>query len=228
MNYVDKLVDHPWKDERNNIPLNEYIAKCEKLTEGCLEQLDIIFEIIGSLEKQIDELGAENLEADAKKQLEVLQLYKGFADTEARLILFELDFLTAYKHLLHSKTDWEYRFFARRIYTLMHETREGFVKPTGEEMQFVKKAIGEKSFSGYDGYRKYMNQFFQKNDSILKVVRDRTDAHKDEVDIQIKIIKGISVKDSRKLAEEYFDILSGLSTTLLPVFATLLEYIKGL
>lgn len=228
MNYVDKLVDHPWKDERNNIPLNEYIAKCEQLTEGCLEQLDIIFEIIGSLEKQIDELGAENLEADAKKQLEVLQLYKGFADTEVRLILFELDFLTAYKHLLLSKTDWEYRFFVRRIYTLMHETREGFVKPTGEEMQFVKKAIGEKSFSGYDGYRKYMNQFFQKNDSILKVVRDRTDAHKDEVDIQIKIIEGISVKDSRKLAEEYFDILSGLSTTLLPVFATLLEYIKGL
>lgn len=228
MDYIDRLCDHPWKNGRNDTPFEAYVDGCEKITDGCLEQLDVISEIRASLEKQISEFESGNPEACSKEQIEVIRLYKGFADTETRLILFELDFLIAYKHLLLSKTDWEYRFFVRRIYTLMHETREGFVKPTGKAMNLLKETIGEDSFSGYERNRKYMNQFFQNNDTLFKKVRDKTDAHKDDVEIQIKIIEDISVKDSRKLAEEYFDILSGLSTTLLPVFATLLEYIKGL
>ena len=228
MNYIDKLCDHPWTNERNDTSFDEYVDGCENLTEGCLEQLDVISEIIVSSEKQISEFEVGNAEACSKEQIETLKLYKGFADTEARLLLFELDFLTAYKHLLLSTTDWEYRFFVRRIYTLMHEMRAGFVKPTGEAMILLKEMVGVESFSGYEKNRKYLNQFLQKNDSLFKEVRDKTDAHKDDVEIQVEIIEGISVKDSRKLTEEYFDIISGLSITLLPIFATLLKHIKGL
>lgn len=228
MDYIDNLCDNPWKNERNNTSFEEYVDGCDKITGGCLKQLDIIIEIIASLEKQISEFETGVTEACTEEQIEAIRLYKGFADTEARLILFELDFLTSYKHLLLSTTDWEYRFFVRRIYTLMHETREGFVKPTGKVMHLLKETIGEESFSGYEGNRNYMNQFLQNNDNIFKEVRDKTDAHKDDVGLQVRIIEGISVKDSRKLIEEYFDIISGLSITLFPIFATLLKYIKGL
>lgn len=228
MDFIDKFVDHPWKNERNNTSFEEYVDGCDKIAEGCLKQLDVIGEIIAALEKQISEFETGDTEACTEEQIEALRLYKGFADTEARLILFELDFLTAYKHLLLSTTDWEYRFFVRRIYTLMHETREGFVKPTGKVMHLLKETIGEESFSGYERNRKYMSQFLHGNDNIFKEVRDKTDAHKDSVEIQINIIEGISVKNSRELIEKYFDIISGLSITLFPIFATLLKYIKGL
>ena len=92
MDFIDKFVDHPWKNERNNTSFEEYVDGCDKIAGGCLKQLDIIIEIIASLEKQISEFETGVTESCTEEQIEAIRLYKGFADAEARLILFELDF----------------------------------------------------------------------------------------------------------------------------------------
>lgn len=56
---------------------------------------------------------------DFKEEIELFQLIADFYRINGRLILLELDVNTAFKFIFKAKTEYEYRFFARRSYTLM-------------------------------------------------------------------------------------------------------------
>lgn len=117
--------------------------------------------------------------------------------------------------MIRSRDDWEYRFFARRLYTLMHETRDALMKSLGSHRKQMME-LAPTTFSQYEKTKKSLDVFFKTYGPSLKNIRNTTDAHKGEAfRKQIQCIEGIDITKSSELIHEFQVNLANLSASLM-------------
>lgn len=137
-------------------------------------------------------------------------------------LLLGLDLLTAYRYLLKAETDWDYRFFARRIYTLMHETQPvlGRQKDTIEEL----KGLLPYDFTEFDKARNEFFRYIQDYSStVFKPTRNTVEAHRDESIVnQLNIVHNMSVKESGAILLKGFEALTNYSDKLMTLLDKLI------
>ena len=137
-------------------------------------------------------------------------------------MLIELDVNTAYKHIFMVKSDYEYRFFARRIYTLMYESNKGLVIPIGQLMKRLEEKVDAKIFDLYKNEHSKLCDFLKKHEEELKDIRNSNEAHKfKDFEVQLESIKNLSVARSINLIQEFNVYLSNLTMIFMVVLGAL-------
>jgi hypothetical protein len=225
MNFVDSIEDlklHVWS---NCFKITKTIKACNELIASHMEMVSAIRLNIESSEKQIkvwQDLMVQDLSTDYKEEIEVFQLIVDFYRVNGRLILLELDVNTAFKYIFKAKTEYEFRFFARRIYTLMYEANKGLVIPAG---QLYKKLIGKVDVGSLELYKKEhskLNKFLIDHQEELKEIRNSNEAHKfRDFEEQLESIEKLSVVRSIELIQEFNVYLANLTMAFMIVPGTL-------
>lgn len=232
MNFVDTigiLKNNVWSDcrERRTIAKN-----CDELIKSQLDGIDILRSAIEETEKQIkaweDEQNA-NPKANYQNQIALFRVIEEFYKVNGRLALIEIDINTAYKYLFNAKTDYEYRFFARRIYTLLYEADDGLVKPVGSLVPKLKSVIDNERFELYKREHKNFNAFLLAHHDELKKIRNTNEAHKGEdFEKQVSSIEKISVARSIEVIQEGNVLLANLNAAFVVVLGGLITYMHSI
>lgn len=221
MKYVDSFKDlkvHVW----NNFLNRRKIVKAgEELIRSHIEMVDSISKNIEDVENQIREwqkLQTEDPKYDFHEEIEIFQLIADFYRVNGRLVLIELDVNTAYKHIFLAKSDYEYRFFARRIYTLMYESDKGLVVPIGQMRKRIEEMVDADILKLYKDEHSKLCDFLNKHHDELKDIRNSNEAHKfRDFEVQLDSIKNLSVAKSMSLIQEYNVYLANLTMVFMVV-----------
>lgn len=212
LNKVKPFKMFNWFDIRNRV------KACEELIKQHEKSVDLALNAKLGCEDQIDKwkrMMVDNPEVDYNTEIENFDLIRQYYELNGKYLLLNLDFLVAFKYLLKAKTDWEYRFFARRSFTLMHETRTGFLGKLGGYKSLLEGKIPESTFNAYMLCLKDFHKFFETHDKYFKTVRNKTEAHKGDVfDIQYASISDISVQESAILIQGFHIYLANLFMVL--------------
>lgn len=131
-------------------------------------------------------------------------------------MMFCMDVLTAYRYLIEAKTDWDYRFFARRIYTLMHEAQQMF-NYRNQWINNLKEDLHNKNITEYYKAKKQFGKYIQKYDSTdFLPVRLSAEAHRGkDLNNQFQAVLSLSVARSARIIQEGVDVMIGYSEQLL-------------
>lgn len=157
---------------------------------------------------------AEGSLMDLSHHIEIFTALKNFYEDNGKLLMIELDVTESFSHILLSRNDWEYRYYARRLFTLMHETRDALMASLGTHRKQM-MTIAPTAFPQYEKTKKSLDVFFNLNGATIKSIRNKTDAHKGEpFRDQIICIEQIDVKTSFELIHEYQVLLANLSMAL--------------
>lgn len=139
-------------------------------------------------------------------------------------LLFCMDLVTAYKYLIQANTDWDYRYFARKIYLLMHESQQMFDNH-GKWMQDAKKYLSVSDYHDLDKIRKQLKAYHKRYDeSDLELVLNKVDAHRDKlIHTQIDAVQGLSVKRSATIIQEAFTLVVEYADHLIPMISKMVS-----
>lgn len=143
-------------------------------------------------------------------------------------LLLNLDLLTAYRYLFQANTDSDFRIFARRIYTLMHET-QSVLGRRGNVIDSLRGLLDDFIFEEYSKARKGFFKYIQKySTSVFKVTRNNVEAHRD-VDIYKQFLTSnqMKVKDSSKILLEGFDVMKMYSAQMISLLDELVKVAHG-
>lgn len=123
-------------------------------------------------------------------------------------LYFCLDVVTTYRYLVQANTDWEYRYFARIFYKLMHESQQ-IRDHRGKWINDVRNDLPYYNFEEFNKALKALNKYINKYDSSDFVdVRDKIEAHRDQsIHDQIQLHYHLSVKRSSEIIQEGFDLV---------------------
>lgn len=219
MQYVDSIEQLQLNLWNNRLKKKEVITLCDQIISKLQNTVDIIQDAIVDSKAKIQEWKNRQLlepGADYQKRIEVFSTIAEYYDLNGRLTLLELDVETAYKYIFVAKTEYEYRFFARRLYTLMHVAEEGLVKPTGTLLPKLEKIVDIRYLESYKNCHSALSKFISNNDKELKTVRNSNEAHKkDKFEIQLGTIENISVAKSIQLIQEFTVLIYNLNASFL-------------
>ena len=209
MKYIDSFETSKFKTKGNK----SLFKNIDTIIKNDLLQIDLLHEAIIYCDKII-----QNIEQnDCENKDDLIDKYnsiRSFYDGNCRFLLLEADVLVPYKYLFQKQDDWEYRFFVRRIYTLIHETQNGVLSLPGDIMNIIESLVGDK-FIHYKKALKELNKFINKTDACLKEVRNVCEAHKDKnINKQITAIESISIKDSLNLIQDFYNKMSNVNKNL--------------
>lgn len=181
MTYVDSiklLGSHSWN---NSINKREAINGCNELIKSHQESITLLKESIDESEKQI-EIWKKKQFADPVvsfyDEIELVKIIVDFYRLNGRLSLIELDVNTAFKYIFLANTDYEYRFFARRIYTIMYETSKGLAIPMGQMYTKLLGLVEDKDIDLYKNNHGRLVHFLNSHADEFKEVRNANEAHK--------------------------------------------------
>ena len=219
---IKELKTHTWG---NFCEKRKAIGACDELVENHLESIDLIRSTIEDAEKQIKVWEKEQHDKPSVNYGDEIELFKVIAEfyrLNGRLALIEMDVNTAYKHLFKAKTEYEYRFFARRIYTLMYETDKGLAVPTGQLYKKLEANVESKSLDLYKKEHSSLTSFLKKHEEDLKYIRNFNEAHKfKEFEEQVESIENLSVAKSIEIIDEYFVLLTQLNFAFMVILGAL-------
>lgn len=221
MNYADSFKDlkiHVWNNFLNRRNL---VKAAEELISSHIEMVDSISKNIEDIENQIQEWQkqqSEDPKYDFSEEIEIFKLIADFYRVNGRLVLIELDVNTAYKHIFLAKSDYEYRFFARRIYTLMYESDKGLVVPIGQMRKRIEEKVDADILKLYKDEHSKLCGFLEKYHEELKDIRNSNEAHKfRDFEVQLESIKNLSVARSMSLIQEFNVYLANLTMVFMVV-----------
>lgn len=218
MNYVESIKDHPLTNFWNSIPLMKLSRDCKKAISLHLKQAENLRSIVNDIDHQINEwelLQMKDNSKDYSKYIQTFSHLKDFYEDNGILLMIELDVTEAFLHLARSRDDWEYRFFARRIFTLMHETRKALLASLGSRRPQM-LALAPTTFSQYENCKAALDRFLNDNGQLLKSVRNTTEAHKEEpFRNQLQCIEQIEVTSSFEKIYNFQVCIANLSTSLM-------------
>ena len=230
MKYIDELSDSHAEDLLNDIPREQFPGSIQELLEQQMKFVDSIRDIIQETEKNlamVQESAKEGKIANPDEAIESIKLMQQFYEANGKLELILLDFFVAYKHLAMSETDWEFRYFARKIYTLMHETRQGLLAQMGKPFKEIEAIAEVNAYSAYKKEKKRLDKFFEENDETFKNIRNTSDAHKEaSMEEQLACIEEISVEKSIWLINDYKYKLLNLVCAFVILFPSMNEHVK--
>lgn len=221
MKFVDSIEDlkiHVWS---NFFKKRKTTKACEELIISHMHMVDAIRSNIESSEKQIkvwQDLQVKDPSKDFNEEIELFQLIADFYRVNGRLVLLELDVNTAFKFIFKAKTEYEYRFFARRIYTLMYESNKGLVIPAGQLYKRLMEKVDVRSLEPYKKEHSKLNKFLIDHQEELKEIRNSNEAHKfREFEEQLESIEKLSVVRSIELIQEFNVYLANLTMVFMIV-----------
>lgn len=224
---IDYLKTQEWIPKHDII-----ISNFDEMIQNQLESIDTVHFLIEQLESQIlnwKRIQEEDNTVDLSDKIKLLQLIVDFYRINGRLELMELDINTAYKNLFVAKTDYEYRFFARRIYTLLYESNKGLAVPVGQMIPKLIGVVDEKHLMPYKNAHKCLVAFLNSNDTVFKDVRNSNEAHKyKDFEIQLSSIENISVVKSISIIQESIALLTNINATFLIIQGALTNYLEKL
>lgn len=225
MKFADSFEDlgiHVWNNFLNR---RKIVKASDELLRSHIEMVDSISINIEDTENQIREwqkLQSEDSKCDYSDEIEIFQLIADFYKVNGRLVLIELDVNTAYKHIFMVKSDYEYRFFARRIYTLAYESNKGLIIPIGQLMKRLEEKVDAKIFDLYKNEHSKLCDFFKKHEEELKDIRNSNEAHKfKDFEVQLQSIKNLSAASSINLIQEFNIYLANLTMVFMVVLGSL-------
>lgn len=206
------------------------IAKvCDQLIEQHVETVDMLRLFIADTEKQIsawEEEQAKNTKANFHDEIDLFKVIADFFRLNGRLILIELDINTARKYLFKAKTEYEYRFFARRIYTLLYEAKQGLADKVSNMYKGLQNIVDAKNFEVYEREKRNLHAFLDEHKAELMDVRNKNEAHKTEAfDSQVESIENMSVTKSFGIIQEAGVHLYNLSCAFMVVQQSLMAYL---
>lgn len=228
LNFVDSI-----KDQFNIIDETER----KKISENYDGIIRIWTSFLAALRWQIQDLERQ-IENERNRPLDVVlnrdeflefcEAFLEFYRNYVRLVFFQVDVTTAYKHLKLAETDWEYRFFARRIYTLMYETYGSdyaYLKFINPVLNSVRRYCDESAYTEVTNCQRKLRKFLQKNKTVIEYVRVKNEAHKSfRIDELFDAVENLSVKESFALIEEYKQRLDAFFRSLVMLHKSLDEY----
>lgn len=221
MKFIDSIKVlrlHVWS---NCFKIKKTIKACDELISSHMDMLEAIRSNIESSEKQIKvwkDLQVKDPSKDFNEEIELFQLIADFYRVNGRLVLLELDVNTAYKYIYKAKTEYEYRFFARRIYTLIYEASKGLVIPAGQLYKRLIEKVDESSLEPYKNEHSKLNKFLIDHQEELKEIRNSNEAHKfRDFEEQLESIEKLSVVRSIELIQEFNVYLANLTMVFMIV-----------
>lgn len=215
---IDELKIHVWN---NCFKKRKIVKASEELIVSHLEMVDAILQNIEETERQIkkwEDLQSVDAKYDFHEEIDLFHIIVEFYRVNGRLVLLELDVSTAYKHIFIVRTDYEYRFFARRLYTLMYEANKGLVIPAGQLYKKLADKLETRSLEPYKSEHSKLHDFLSDHEDELKDVRNSNEAHKfRDFEVQLKSIEKMSVARSIELIQEFNVYLANLTMVFMIV-----------
>lgn len=185
------------------------------------------------IERQIENDRNRPFENIVNKEdlLKFSEAFKEFYRIYIRVAFFMVDVFTARKYMLLAKTDWDFRFFARRIYTLMYETnfaqKDSLLANVNQPFKNTQRYGDETAFLEVVKCRKALVDFLEEHKASVQQVRLWNEAHKSaDTDKQFAAIEELSVKEAMLLIEKYEDLLMDYFGSLAMYHKSLDEYNK--
>lgn len=228
MNYIESIKDHPLTNFWNSLPLMTLSRDCRKAICLHLTQVETLRDVVNDIEQQINEWEEWQLKDKSKdfsKNIAMFSKVKDFYEDNGKLLMIELDVTESFLHLISSKDDWEYRFFVRRIFTLMHETRDALLSKLGSHRSQM-QTLAPTTFDQYEKSKSSIDRFLNDHGVLLKNVRNTTEAHKGEpFRDQLQCIEQLEVTSTFEMIHSFQTCMANLSTSLMILMP---EISKGL
>lgn len=134
----------------------------------------------------------------------IISVYK----LAGRLSMINLDVLIAMKYLVYAKSDFECRFFARRIFTLIYETRKGYLSDLGLLIRNINDLDYIQNLHAYKDIHKNLSRYISEHENILKDTRNTNEAHKDkDFEKQVASIEYFNIEKAFEIIIEYYYLL---------------------
>lgn len=228
--YVDSLKELQAFLQERKMTREEVAKASDDLIESLHKMISLILSFVPEAENQIKEWDKETVHdpsTDNSSKIELVKVIIDFYKLNGRYALLELDVNTVYKHMFMAKTEYEYRFFARRAYTLMYEAKKGLAVPTGQLYKRLDTLVGTRKMEPYKKVHSDLSDFLNKNENELKEIRNANEAHKGkDFDVQIASIEKMSVARSISLIQEFCIYLANLYFAFMVVHGSLTEYMR--
>ena len=123
-----------------------------------------------------------------------------------------LDVYTALKYLIYFNSEYECRFFARRILTIIYETRKGYIADLGNLLGEIKELPYIKHYDSYKEIHKHLNRFYNEYVDFTKKVRNTNEAHKSEdFETQVESIELLNIEKAWDIIIVYYHFLTNSS-----------------
>ena len=123
-----------------------------------------------------------------------------------------LDVYTALKYLIYFNSEYECRFFARRILTIIYETKKGYIDDLGNLLGEIKKLPYIQYLDSYKEIHKQFNRFFYEYKDITKKVRNTNEAHKfKDFETQVESIEHLNIEEAWDIIIVYYHFLTNSS-----------------
>lgn len=125
-----------------------------------------------------------------------------------RLSMINLDVYVAMKYMVCAKSDFECRFFARRIFTIIYETRNGYLGDLGNLISELKDLEFIQNIEKYKNLHKRMSRYISVNEKILKETRNTNEAHKDkDFEKQVDSIENFRIEKAFEIIMGFYSLL---------------------
>lgn len=228
MKFVDTISEIKRSCWSDYFKKKKVVKACNQLIGQHVETVDMLRLFIADTEKQIsawEEEQNKNPKSNFQNEIELFKVIADFFRLNGRLILIELDINTARKYLVKANTEYEYRFFARRIYTLLYETKQGLADKVSNMYRRLQDIVDDKSFGIYEREKKNLHAFLDEHKAELMDVRNKNEAHKTEnFESQVESIENMSVTKSFLIVHEAGMHLYNLNCAFFVVQQSLMSY----
>ena len=123
-----------------------------------------------------------------------------------------LDVYTALKYLIYFNSEYECRFFARRILTIIYETKKGYIDDLGNLLGEIKDLPYIQYLDSYKEIDKHLNRFYNDYEDITKKVINTNEAHKfKDFEIQVESIEQMNIEKAWDIIIVYYNFRTNSS-----------------
>ena len=127
-----------------------------------------------------------------------------------------LDVFTALKYLIYFNSEYECRFFARRILTIIYETKKGYIADLGNLLGEIKELPYIQYYDSYKEIHSHLNRFYNEYEDITKKVRNTNEAHKfKDFETQVESIEQMNIEKSWDIIIVYYNFLTNSSVPVM-------------
>ena len=127
-----------------------------------------------------------------------------------------LDVFTALKYLIYFNSEYECRFFARRILTIIYETKKGYIADLGNLLGEIKELPYIQYYDSYKEIHKHLNRFYNEYEDITKKVRNTNEAHKfKDFETQVESIEQMNIEKAWDIIIVYYNFLTNSSVPVM-------------
>lgn len=197
MNFVDIYDENPFDriDSDSSQLLSEAIKSVLGLVDKDMNQ-------ISKNEEQIRFFVRFDQE-DAIRMKNLYECENLYFNAEGHFLLHFCDLMTAYRYLITTTNGWDFRFFMRRIYTLLHETRHSSLNLVGANLKHLEKLIDPTKLEAFKQSKHELDRFFNNNDDAFIKIRNTCEAHKDKRLLkQLEVLHDFNMKNAFDLLAE--------------------------